>query len=224
MKKVNIFLIIEVQVILVLVIYLIIVNGKNPDTQSTQFKADESQSFDLDREVGLIYPLDDDITIGNPDSPLRLIFYSRPDCKYCDEFFEETYPRIKDEYIDQGKVSFSVRFLTHSSKPQSLYITKCAYLANEFSFIDAYFDFAHSLFPELDTTKYRSFMLLNGVPESTFDLFMQDTEVEERILRNASIARGAGVIQTPTMFVGEIKIIGKRDYHKVESLIEEQLN
>ena len=222
MKKINLLLIIQVQIIFVLVIYLL-VEKEGPGDIENKAKIEKIQDKLRNGELELLQPLENEISLGEHDSTLRVVFYSRPDCKYCDQFLKEVYPNIKTDYLDKGYVTLAIRYLTHPSKPKSLYATKCAHLAHEYGLTDAYLDFSGSIFPDLDTLKYHEFMINAGVPQSSFESFMRDQEIEEQIVRNASIARGLGISQTPTIYFGERKVVGNKDYSRIKTLIEEQL-
>jgi protein-disulfide isomerase len=46
---------------------------------------------------------------GSPTAPVTLIKYASLTCPYCKKFQAETYPLLKREYIDTGKVRFIIR-------------------------------------------------------------------------------------------------------------------
>ncbi|GIX16542.1 MAG: thiol-disulfide oxidoreductase [Rhodothalassiaceae bacterium] len=50
-----------------------------------------------------------DIVIGAPDAPLTLIEYASLTCPHCAHFAEEIYPKLKETYIDTGKVRYVFR-------------------------------------------------------------------------------------------------------------------
>jgi protein-disulfide isomerase len=50
-----------------------------------------------------------DQIIGNPDAPVTLIEYSSLTCPHCADFHVHTYPKIKKDYIDTGKVKMIIR-------------------------------------------------------------------------------------------------------------------
>jgi len=52
---------------------------------------------------------DDGRTRGNPQAPITLVEYSDFTCGFCVKFFRETWPRIRDKYIETGKVRFLYR-------------------------------------------------------------------------------------------------------------------
>lgn len=52
---------------------------------------------------------DDDMILGKANAPVTLIEFVDYQCPFCRRFFEQTFPSIKKEYIDTGKVRFIVR-------------------------------------------------------------------------------------------------------------------
>jgi protein-disulfide isomerase len=50
-----------------------------------------------------------EIAIGRADAPVTIIKYASLTCPYCRQFHLETFPQLKREYIDTGKVRFIIR-------------------------------------------------------------------------------------------------------------------
>ncbi|MEX0587505.1 MAG: thioredoxin domain-containing protein, partial [Patescibacteria group bacterium] len=55
--------------------------------------------------------VDDDPVIGDPNAPVTIVEFVDFECPFCKSFFEETFPKIKSDYIDTGKVRFVLRDL-----------------------------------------------------------------------------------------------------------------
>ncbi len=53
--------------------------------------------------------LDDGRSRGSHAAPVVLIEYSDFTCGYCVKFFRETWPRLREKYVDTGKVRFVYR-------------------------------------------------------------------------------------------------------------------
>lgn len=49
------------------------------------------------------------IILGNKKAPVTVYMYSALTCGHCAVFHEETLPKIKDEYIDKGKIRLIMR-------------------------------------------------------------------------------------------------------------------
>lgn len=50
-----------------------------------------------------------EMVLGNPDAPVTLIEYASYTCPHCASFHENTYPQLKADFIDTGKVKFVFR-------------------------------------------------------------------------------------------------------------------
>lgn len=48
-------------------------------------------------------------TIGSEDAPVTVIEYASYTCGHCAHFHEEVFPKLKEKYIDSGKVRFEMR-------------------------------------------------------------------------------------------------------------------
>lgn len=46
---------------------------------------------------------------GNADAPVTIIEYWSPTCGYCTTFLDQTYPRLKSDYLDTGKARLAIR-------------------------------------------------------------------------------------------------------------------
>jgi protein-disulfide isomerase len=50
-----------------------------------------------------------EMAVGRADAPVTIIKYASLTCPYCRQFHMTTYPQLKREYIDTGKVRFILR-------------------------------------------------------------------------------------------------------------------
>src|SRR3989338_2286463 len=57
------------------------------------------------REVSL----DDDAVLGSADAPVTIIEFSDYECPFCKSYFTNTFPDIKKDYVDTGKVKIVFR-------------------------------------------------------------------------------------------------------------------
>jgi protein-disulfide isomerase len=51
----------------------------------------------------------DDITMGSPNAPVTIIEYASMTCPHCAAFANTTFPKLKEKYIDTGKVKYIMR-------------------------------------------------------------------------------------------------------------------
>lgn len=50
-----------------------------------------------------------DMTFGRADAPVTIVQYASLTCPYCRQFHQETFPKLKTEFIDKGKVRYILR-------------------------------------------------------------------------------------------------------------------
>lgn len=58
-------------------------------------------------------------TLGKPDAPVVLVEFTDYECGFCKRFFEQTFPLLKKDYIDTGKLRFVSRNMPVASHPQA---------------------------------------------------------------------------------------------------------
>lgn len=61
-----------------------------------------------------------DMTIGDPNAAVRLVEYASLTCPHCAAFHAEVFPRIKAEYIDTRRISFTLREFPTAPAPVSV--------------------------------------------------------------------------------------------------------
>ncbi len=67
----------------------------------------QAQTFSV-LELEAKGPLDD-IVMGSPTAPVTIIEYASMTCPHCAHFAAETFPKLKEKYIDTGKVRYMMR-------------------------------------------------------------------------------------------------------------------
>ncbi|MBJ2153750.1 DsbA family protein [Paracoccus sp. IB05] len=50
-----------------------------------------------------------DFTLGDPDAKVKIVEYASFTCPHCANFHDTIYPKLKSDYIDTGKVHFTLR-------------------------------------------------------------------------------------------------------------------
>ena len=86
---------------------------------------------------------DNGYLMGNPDAPIKVIEYGSLTCPHCAEFTVKGFPKMRDDYINTGRVSLEYRnfvrdpydttmaMLTHCGAPESFYALTDAVFANQ---------------------------------------------------------------------------------------------
>jgi len=68
---------------------------------------------------------------GNANAPVTLVEFSDFECPFCQKYFSESYPQIKKDYIDTGKVKVVFKHYPLSFHPSAKPMAVAAECANE---------------------------------------------------------------------------------------------
>lgn len=91
--------------------------------------------------------LDDDPVMGNSNAPVTMVEFSDYECPFCKRYFEQTYPQLKKDYIDTGKVKLVYRDLPLSfHEPAASVEANAANCVREQKGDEAYFKMHDLLF------------------------------------------------------------------------------
>jgi protein-disulfide isomerase len=78
-----------------------------------------------------------DRTMGNPKAPVVLIEYGAPSCSICAAFFQDVFPKVKQNYIDTGKIFYVFRvFPLRELDGDAEKMARCLPEDKYFAFID----------------------------------------------------------------------------------------
>lgn len=146
---------------------------------------------------------------GKADAPVTIIEYASMTCGHCAKFALDTYPKLKSEYIDTGKVRFVLReFPLDPLAAAGFMIARCAPE-------DKYFPVVDLLFAEQKNWAYsdkpveglQNIVKQVGFTQQSFEACLTNQELLDGV--NAVRQRGAekfGVTSTPTFFInGQIQ-------------------
>ena len=164
-----------------------------------------------------------DIILGNNEAPLTMLIFSRYGCSVCSDFYNNVYPKLYTDFVEKGTLKIVIRQMVHTSRPKILYTSKATLFAFK---NNIYTDFKHQISnsnPELDIEITNNLISKHIDNIESYQVFMNDSIVENTLLKNAQEARKSGVKGTPSFLIGNTKIYGSRPYKRFKKIIEEEL-
>ena len=213
MKRKNVILLISTFAVLAIIIMLLSSIGSNVNNDlvlnnlSTQLEVTNSSGVSRDLEGDHV------MSIGNPSN--TIIEYASMTCPHCSDFHNETFPKIKSDLIETGKVKYIFRDF-----PLDQYAMAGTLIANCAS-EDRYFDVINVL---LKTQKkwiqdgYQGLLSIAknfGLSISQVEVCLSDEKLIKLIESNMSIATNSfGITGTPSVFVNGKKI-SSLDYEEM---------
>lgn len=158
-------------------------------------------------------PIEDKI-FGNETASITIIEYASMTCPHCRGFHENVLPKIKEKYIDSGKVKFIVRpfpfqgdrrgeaaFMLAFCTPNNNYYPM---LDNLFSTQDIWADSRQNPVPEL-----KRLAKLAGMSNADFEACLsRQTLLDQLIASRKKAIDEFGVNSTPTLFINNRKFSG----------------
>ena len=170
---------------------------------------------------------DSDMTLGEANAPVTIIEYASLSCTHCAHFHNETFPALKEKYIDTGKVRFVFRdFPFNAPALRGAMLAHCAGP-------DRYFSFLKVLFRTQDKWAFNKEFMdnlkivaeLGGMGGEAFDKCMQDTKLETKIIEIKKEGHEKmGVKATPTLIINGRVISGGRLIEELSAIIDPLLD
>lgn len=206
--------------------YFLATPSGGPSPASAQAKSDASEFPMADlMKTGTI----EERTLGPVGAPVTIIEYASATCGHCAHFHNTTWPKLKEKYIDTGKVHFIFRDF-----PLDNYAAAAAMLAHCVP-VDKYFAFVEALFSQQKSWAYvepakRVDTLFNfskqaGFTKAKFEACLKDQKLLDGInWVRARANREFGVNSTPTFFINGKVLRGSNDLSAFEEIMAPYLN
>jgi protein-disulfide isomerase len=171
-------------------------------------------------EVPQITP--NDRVQGNPNAPITVFEFFSFTCPHCADFAANTFPEVKKNWIDPGKVKWVYRdYPLDRNALKAAMVARCAPP-------DRYPGFFETLFAQqanwgmMDdpAPALKRIALLGGITAEQFDKCINDDAMSKSIVAAEYDAQKKyGVDSTPTFFVNGKKAVGEMPYDQFAKLL-----
>ncbi len=144
-----------------------------------------------------------EMALGRPDAPVTIIKYASMTCPYCRQFQRETFPVLKREYIDTGKVRFIIREfpIGHQSGLATIAL-RCAPADKYFVLYDKFMVQQPAwVSQEVRPDPIFKVAAQVGMTRAQFDSCRQNRRMINALNQVKERGRTLGVIGTPNFFV-----------------------
>jgi protein-disulfide isomerase len=146
---------------------------------------------------------DEEFAMGSPNAPITLVEFTDFQCPYCRKFHKATFPQLKKEYIDSGKVRFISRDLPlgfHSYAKNAALQARCAGEQSK------YWEMRDQLFTA-DTLSEATVQELGRSLELDVNRLQKcilDKRTSSAIDADLKLAEKIGVSGTPSFLIGKV--------------------
>lgn len=171
---------------------------------------------------------DDDPYLGPADAILTVIEFSDYQCMYCKKYAAEAFAQIKKDYIDTGKVKYVVRDFPINEHPQAMLAAIAANCANA---QNKFWEMRDILFAGQDGWSYQNnaadafkeFARQMNLDENKFSACLENGGYEQEISKDIADGELYKISFTPTIFVGDKKIVGAQPFEIFKKVIDSEL-
>jgi protein-disulfide isomerase len=151
-------------------------------------------------------PAEGDMTMGPENAKVTVVEYASASCPHCANFYKTTFPDLKKDYIDTGKIRFIFREFPHNQPALAAFmLARCAPKEKYFPLIDMFF-MQQDTWLEKPLEGLRKIAQLAGFTKESFDACLKNEAVAKGILAVRDQAdKDFGVDSIPTFFInGEL--------------------
>jgi protein-disulfide isomerase len=167
--------------------------------------------------------IDDDAIKGDPNAPVTIIEFSDYECPFCGKYFEQTYPQIKEEYVDTGKVRLVFRDFPLGFHDYAQKAGEAAECAGEQG---KYWEMHDKLFENqdsLDVSSLKQYAQDIGLDTASFNSCLDSGMMEDEVKSDMDEGQDYGVTGTPAFFINGIPLTGAQPFSAFKEIIDAEL-
>lgn len=148
--------------------------------------------------------LNDQNVLGSKKAKIAIVEFSDYECPFCARHASNVFPKIKKEFIDTGKLRYSIRdfpLAFHSNAKQASVAARCAGKQNKYWAMHKKLSHAKG---RLSTDYYNQFADELKLNKPKFESCMKDKEVFKQVESDVRYGERVGVNGTPRFFLGKV--------------------
>jgi len=167
-------------------------------------------------------------SLGDPDAPITVIEYASMTCQHCASFHKETFNKVKETYIDTGKVYWIFReFPLDRLALRASQVARCVSPSMYFNLVEVLFTSQDRWTRDDDPMQALSKTArLAGLNQDVFDACIDNSELEAHILQNMHTGQSQWKVKATPTFVfnyGAQTLSGTQSFADMQKVIEELL-
>ena len=167
---------------------------------------------------------DDDAVLGSPDAPVTIIEFSDYQCPYCERFWSQTLPLIKEKYIDTGKAKLIFRdFPLDSIHPMATPAAIASECVHELGGDSGYYKYHDKLFENQASLSIDNMKKWAKELGYNIDSCLDSKKYKNEVSKDMQDGSAVGVQGTPAFFVNGKLISGAQPFSVFKQAIEAEL-
>jgi protein-disulfide isomerase len=173
-------------------------------------------------------------SLGRADAPVTLIEFSDFECPFCQRFNKTTFPEIRRDYVDSGKVRYVfLDFPLEQMHPKARKAAEAAGCAAEQGKFWDMHDILFEVSPNLDVKLYPDYAKKLNLDGAAFEQCLKSGKQSGRINGGLASGRSVGINATPSFIItktdggdiatGGVIVTGAQPYERFKDAIEQAL-
>lgn len=169
--------------------------------------------------------IDDDAILGDPYAPITIIEFGGYQDPFSERFWRESFPYLKEKYIDTGMVRYVFRdFPLNTIQPLSWPSAEAAECVKEYGGDEAYWNMHNDLFENQNVLSYAKIIQLAQNRGYNIEECLNSKEKFDEVSGDYSDGQNAGIRGTPTFFINGQIISGALSITAYEKVINEEIS
>ncbi len=165
-----------------------------------------------------------ELVVGSPDAEIEIIEYASLTCPHCANFRVNTYPLLKERYVDTGQVRMVLReFPLDPLAAAGFMLARCDE-EQTYAIIDMLFETQRTwAFGDRPLDELAGMMRQAGFSQEKFESCLRDQATYDRIMEVAEEGRAQGVNSTPTFVIDGEMYRGALSIEQFEEILAPKL-
>jgi protein-disulfide isomerase len=178
-----------------------------------------------------VNPVLTDVVMGDAAAPVTMTEFASLTCPHCRDFWKQVFPRIKETYIDTGKVKYILK--DYPTPPAEIAlagtaIARCAGADGYYAVVDDIFTNWHEMMQAAQQGGAGPFLVevggRHGVDPEEVRSCLNNKPIQDFVNATITEARTLQVTGTPTIFLNGEKIEDGHTFEGLSAAIEAKLN
>jgi protein-disulfide isomerase len=164
-----------------------------------------------------------DIVQGSPDAPVTIIEYASMTCSHCAAFQAETLPKLKEKYVDTGKVKLILReYPLDPLAAAASMLARCAGPDRRTAIVDMLYAQQKSwAFVDTPLESLAATVKQAGISQADFEACLKNSELLAKVYDTRKHANEAfKVSSTPTFFINGQMLNGEQPIEEFDKTIQ----
>jgi len=204
--------------IVVILLLVLFMGGNTAQPQAQQQQQGQVPNVELNAG--------DAPTMGSADAPVTIIEYHDFQCGFCGRHHTETYPMIKQQFIDAGLVKYVKKDFVSVGNSQT---QEAAHCARDQGGDEAYFHMTDIMYANQAQLRggvsgLTSLAGQAGLDTAAFEECLTTGKFASVVAANTAEGRAAGVTGTPGFFINGVQVVGAQPFSVFQQTINAQLS